>query len=185
MKANHLRQGTVIRFEGDLWRVFEAVHQTPGNLRARVQTKLRNLRTGAMKDQRFRSEDEVERAQLDQKQMQFLYRDGDGYHFMDTESYEQTHLSEETLGGAVKMLAPNTMIEAQFFEGIPVGIELPTTVDLAVVKTPPSVKGATAGAQRKPATLETGLVVQVPSFVNEGEVIRVTTADGNYLERVK
>jgi elongation factor P len=185
MKANHLRPGVVIVFEGDLWRVFEALHQTPGNLRARVQTKLRNLRNGSMKDHRFRSEDEVERAQLDQKEMQFLFHDGESYHFMDTDTYEQIHLSAETLGDCVKMLIPQATITVDFHEKTPVGIEMPATVDLTVTETVPSVKGATANAQRKPATLETGLVVQVPPFIKEGDVLRISTEDGTYLERVK
>jgi elongation factor P len=185
MKANNLRRGMMVRFEGDLWRVFEVEHQTPGNLRARVQTKLKNLRNGAMKDHRFRSEDEVEKAHLDQKTMQFLYRDGADFHFMDTSTYEQTHLSEEALGDAVNYLMPETLITVDFYEGAPVGIELPITVDLKIVETSPEVKGATASAQRKPAKLETGLVVQVPSFVKEGEVIRIATDEGSYIERVK
>ena len=185
MKANNLRRGNIVKFEGDLWRVFEVEHQTPGNLRARVQTKLKNLRNAAMKDHRFRSEDEVERAHLEQKEMQFLYRDGDDLHFMDTDTYEQIHIDLEALGEAVNYLMPETSITVDFYEGNPVGIELPTTVDLKIVETPPEIKGGTAGAQRKPATLETGLVVQVPAFVKEGEVIRITTEDGAYLERVK
>lgn len=185
MKANRLRPGAIIKFEGDLWRVFEALHQTPGNLRARVQTKLKNLTNGAMKDHRFRSEDEVEKAQLDNKQMQYLYGDSAGFHFMDTDSYEQIAMSAEDLGNAVNYLAPETTIRIDFYDGRPVGIELPTTVDLKVVETSPEVKGATASAQRKPATLETGLVVQVPSFIGEGELIRVSTDDGVYQERAK
>ena len=185
MKANNLRRGQIVVFEGDLWRVFEAVHKTPGNLRAHVQTKLKNLRTGAMKDQRFRSEDDVEKAHLDQKQMQYLYADAEGYHFMDTTSFEQVALSDEVLGDAVKFLVAETMLSVDFHEGNAVGIELPQTVDLKIVETPPEVKGGTAGAQRKPATLETGLVVNVPAFVGEGEVIRVRTEDGQYMERVK
>lgn len=185
MKANNLRRGNIIKFEGDLWRVFDVEHQTPGNLRARVQTKLRNLRNGSMKDQRFRSEDEVERAHLDQKSMQYLYKDGNDFHFMDTDTYEQTHLSEDALGEAIYYIKPETTVSIDFYEGAPVGIALPTTVELKVVETTPEVKGATASSQRKPATLETGLVVQVPAFVGEGELIRVTTEDGAYLERVK
>lgn len=185
MKANNLRRGMIVKFEGDLHRVFDVEHQTPGNLRARVQTKLKNLRNGAMKDHRFRSEDEVEKAHLDQKQMQFLYRDGSDFHFMDTGSYEQIHMSEEALGDTVNFLIPQTSITVDFYEGNPVGIEMPVTVDLKIVETSPEVKGGTAGAQRKPATLETGLVVQVPAFVKEGEVIRITTEDGAYLERVR
>ena len=185
MKANNLRRGMIVKFEGDLWRVFDVEHQTPGNLRARVQTKLKNLRNGAMKDYRFRSEDDIEKAHLEQKQMQFLYRDGSDFHFMDTDSYEQIHMTDEALGDAVNYLIAETSITVDLYEGNPVGIELPTTVELKILETTPEVKGATASAQRKPATLETGLVVQVPSFVKEGEVIRITTEDGQYLERVK
>jgi elongation factor P len=185
MKANNLRRGMIVKFEGDLWRVFDVEHQTPGNLRARVQTKLKNLRNGAMKDYRFRSEDDVEKAHMEQKQMQFLYRDGSDFHFMDTDSYEQIHMTDEALGDAVNYLIAETFITVDLYEGNPVGIELPTTVELKIIETTPEVKGATASAQRKPATLETGLVVQVPSFVKEGEVIRITTEDGQYLERVK
>jgi elongation factor P len=185
MKANNLRRGMIVKFEGDLWRVFDVEHQTPGNLRARVQTKLKNLRNGSMKDYRFRSEDDIEKAHLEQKQMQFLYRDGSDFHFMDTDSYEQIHMTDEALGDAVNYLIAETSITVDLYEGNPVGIELPTTVELKIIETTPEVKGATASAQRKPATLETGLVVQVPSFVKEGEVIRITTEDGQYLERVK
>ena len=184
MKANNLRRGYIIKFEGDLWRVFDVEHQTPGNLRARVQTKIKNLRNGAMKDYRVRSEDEVEKAHLDQKDMQYMYRDGDDFHFMDMTSFEQLHIPAEVLGDAVSFIIPETTISVDFYEGRAVGIELPTTVELKIVETSPEVKGGTAGAQRKPATLETGLVVQVPAFVNQGEVIRVTTEDGAYLERV-
>lgn len=185
MKANRLRAGVVILFEGDLWRVFEAQHQTPGNLRARMQTKLRNLRNGTMKDQRFRAEDEIEKAHLDTQQMQFLYEDGDSFVFMDLESYEQMSLSRETLGDGARYIRPEMTITVDVFEGQPVGIDLPATVDLKVIETPPELKGATAGAQRKPATLENGLVVQVPAFISEGEMIRVNTEDGTYLERAK
>jgi elongation factor P len=150
-----------------------------------MQCRLKRLRDGTMKDQRFRAEDEVERAFLEQKQMQYLYREGDTCHFMDTTTYEQAALSDEVLGDAVPYLVPETMIGVDFFEGTPVGVELPPTVDLRVVETTPEVKGATASAQRKPAKLETGLVVQVPSFVQEDERIRISTEDGTYLERVK
>jgi elongation factor P len=185
MKANHMRRGMILKFENELWRVHEMEHQTPGNKRARVQTKLKNIRSGIMKDQRFRSEDEVEKAHLDTKQMQYLYADGRNHHFMDMENYEQTHLDEDLLGDMVKFLVPETTVSVDYFEGAPVGIELPTTVALKILETSPEVRGATASAQRKPATLETGLVVQVPAFVGEGEVIRVSTEDGAYVERVK
>ncbi|HXV75639.1 MAG TPA: elongation factor P [Candidatus Polarisedimenticolaceae bacterium] len=183
MKANHLRRGMVIKFENDLWSVFEATHQTPGNLRARMQTKLKNLRTGTMKDVRFRSEDEVEKAHLELARKQYLYRDPDGFHFMDVDNYEQFVISDETLGDAVHYMQADMVLQVLMHEGQPVGVELPATVDLQVVETTPEVKGATASAQRKPAKLETGLVVQVPAFVAEGERIRVRTEDGQYVER--
>lgn len=183
MKANQIRRGMIVKYDGDLWRVFEAVHQTPGNLRARMQTKLKNLRNGTMKDVRFRSEEEVEKAHLDSGRKQYLFKDAQGYHFMDLESFEQIVLTDDTLGDAVNYILPDTVLEVLMHEGTPVGIELPVTVDLKVVETTPEVKGATASAQRKPATLETGLVVQVPSFVGEGETVRVRTADAQYMER--
>jgi elongation factor P len=173
-----------VKFEGDLWRVHEVEHQTPGNLRARVQTKLKNLRNGAMKDHRFRSEDEVEKANFETKNMQYLYADGADHHFMDTENYEQIHMHADALGDLVSFLIPNGMVTVDFHDGIPIGVEVPNSVDLRVVETAPEVKGATASAQRKPAKLETGLVVQVPAFISEGEVIRISTEDGSYLERV-
>jgi len=185
MKANRLRRGDIIIYEGELWRVFEATHQTPGNLRARMQTRLKGLRSGIMKDVRFRSEDELEKAFMDQKRMQYLYADAEGYHFMDDETYEQVCLSEEVLGEAVQFLIPDSSIAVSFHEGQAVGIELPATVELRVVETSPEVKGATASAQRKPAKLETGLVVQVPAFVGEGEVIRIRTEDAAYIERAR
>jgi elongation factor P len=185
MKANRLRPGVVIMFEGDLWRVFEALHQTPGNLRARVQTKLKKLRDGTMKDHRFRSEDEVDRAVLDTREMQYLYNDGESFQFMDTASYEQVSLSKEVLGDSMLYLVAEQTIKVSFYEVTPVGIELPVTVDLKIVDTPPEVKGGTAGAQRKTAVLETGLTVQVPAFIGQGAVVRISTEDGSYLERVK
>jgi len=184
MKANHMRRGMIVKFEGDLWRVHEVEHQTPGNLRARVQTKLKNLRSGTMKDQRFRSEDEVEKANFETKDMQYLYSEGNDHYFMDMRSYEQVHLNEEVLGEMVSYLVPNMTVTVDFHDGFPVGIELPSAVEMKVIETTPEVKGATASAQRKPATLETGLIVQVPSFIQKGETIRVSTEDGSYLERV-
>jgi len=150
-----------------------------------VQTKLRNLRSGANAEVRFRSEDEVEKMNLDTKQMQYLYHDQHGYHFMDTETYDQIALADGDLGETMSYVVPEAMISMEWIEGKPVGIELPSAVDLKIVDTAPGIKGATASAQRKPATLETGLVVQVPSFIEEGEVVRVSTIDGNYLERAK
>jgi len=158
-------------------------HVTPGNLRGFVRVKFRNIRSGALADQKLRSEDEIERATLDQKSMQYLYRDGDAYHFMDTESYEQIALTDEVLGDAMNYMVAESVIEMEFYGSEPVGLELPPTVDLKVVETTPAIKGATASAQLKPATLETGLVVQVPPFVNEGDKVRINTETGEYQSR--
>ncbi len=185
ISANQLRSGMVILHDKELFSVFSITHRTPGNLRAFVQAKLRNLRTGAMIEHRFRSEDRVERAVLDETEMEYLYSDGSDYYFMNTETFEQIHLSADTLGDAVRYLLSNLHIKVEFYEGNPVSIELPATVDLEVVETEPGLKGATVSNVTKPATLETGLVVQVPPFIDVGEKIRVDTAEGNYLERVK
>jgi elongation factor P len=146
---------------------------------------MRNLRTGALIEHRFRSEDRVEQAMVDEQEMEYLYKDGDDYCFMNTENYEQIHLSSEVLGGSALYLIPNVQIKVQMYEGRAVGIELPITVDLLVTGTEPGLKGATVSNVTKPATLETGLVVQVPPFINAGEKIRVDTAEGKYLERAK
>jgi len=185
MNANDLRPGMVIRHNNELFSIHKAEHRTPGNLRAFVQARLRNLRTGAISDHRFRSEDDVERAILDETEMQFLYADGDSYHFMNTATYEQTHLHKDLLGDRAPYLMPEVMIKVVFFEGRPVDIELPATVDLKVVETEPGIKGASATNVTKPAKMETGLIVNVPPFINEGETIRIDTASGNYLERAK
>ena len=145
--------------------------------------KFRNIRNGTLSDQKLRSEDSVERAMLDERAMQYLYRDGDSFHFMDTESYEQLHISEEALGDAVNYIVPDAVINVEFYGAEPVGIELPVTVDLKVEETAPGIKGATASAQVKPARLETGLVVKVPPFVNTGDKVRVSTDTGEYLSR--
>jgi len=173
----------LIKMDQDLYRVIELQHVTPGNLRGFVRVKLRNIRNGAMADQKLRSEDTIERATLDEREMQYLYKDGDDYYFMDTTSYEQVHISSEALGDSVSFLKAEMTIEVEFYGDEPVGIELPQTVDLKVLDTAPGIKGATASAQVKPATLETGLVVQVPPFVNAGDVIRVNTETGEYLSR--
>ena len=174
----------LIKLEGGLYRVLDLYHITPGNKRAHVQCKLRDIRSNRLVDHKFRSEDDVERAVLDEMEMQFLYRDGDIFHLMDTSTYEQMHISQETLGDQALYLLPESIIRVDFYDGQPVGIELPVTVDLKVVDAVPGIKGATAAAQVKPATLETGLVVNVPAFVNTGDVIRVNTETGEYLSRV-
>jgi len=181
--ATQLRPGMIIKHNNDLHSVFSVEHRTPGNLRAFIQAKLRNIRTGAMFEHRFRSPDPIDRVVVDEVDMEFLYSDGDDYYFMNTESYEQTHLKRDTLGDAVEYLTPNLQIKVEFYDNKPVGIELPQTVELTVVETEPGLKSATASSVTKPAKLETGLVVQVPPFINEGEKIRVDTAEGAYLSR--
>ena len=184
MQATRIRKGNLIQFEGGLYRVVETYHITPGNKRAHVQCKLRDIRNGRLIDHKFRAEDDVERASLDEREMQFLYRDGDMFYFMDTSTYEQVHISVESLADQALYLLPEALISVEFYETEPVGIHLPITVDLKVTETVPGIKGATAAAQVKPATVQTGLVVTVPSFVNEGDVVRINTETGEYLSRV-
>ena len=183
IQATRLRKGMLIKMRGQLLRIIDLNHLTPGKGHGYVQTRLRNLRSGTLNDHKFRSDDNADRATLDSRKMQFLYVDGDAYHFMDTETYEQTHLTKETLGDAVNYLLPDSVITIQMFEDEPVGIDLPGTVDLTVKDTAPSIKGATASAQLKPATLETGLVVQVPPFISIGDKVRVSTDTGEYQAR--
>jgi elongation factor P len=173
----------LVKVGADLFRILDLQHVTPGNLRGFVRVKFRNIRNGTLSDQKLRSEDMLERAVLDEREMQYLYKDGDSFHFMDTGTYEQLHIASEALGDSVNYLVPEALIKVEFYGSEPVGIELPQTVDLKVEDTAPGIKGATASAQVKPATLETGLVVQVPPFVNTGDVIRVSTETGEYLSR--
>jgi elongation factor P len=178
-----MKKGMLIKIGQDLFRVLELQHVTPGNLRGFVRVKFRNIRTGALADQKLRSEEFVERATLDEREMQYLYRDGEAFHFMDTSSYEQLHIDAEALGDNVNFLIPDALIKVEFYGSEPVGIELPPTVDLVVEDTAPGIKGATASNQIKPARLETGLVVNVPPFVNSGDKVRVSTESGEYLSR--
>jgi len=181
--ATQLRPGMVIKHNNDLHGVCSVEHRTPGNLRAFIQAKLRNLRTGAMFEHRFRSADAIDKVTVDEVKMEYLYNDGDSYYFMNTENYEQTYLGKDILGDAVDYLIPNLQIDIEFFDGKAVGVELPQTVDLTVVETEPGLKSATASSVTKPAKTETGLIVQVPPFINEGEKIRVDTSEGAYLSR--
>ena len=183
IQATRMKKGMLIKIEQDLFRVLELQHVTPGNLRGFVRVKFRNIRNGTLSDQKLRSEDTVERATLEEKEMQYLYLDGDDYYFMNTESFEQVNITSEALGDSVNYLKPEMTIKVEFYGEEPVGIELPATVDLQVTDTAPGIKGATASAQVKPATLETGLVVQVPPFVNTGDSVRVSTETGEYLSR--
>lgn len=183
VQATRLRKGMLIKMGADLFRIVDLQHMTPGNKRGFVQARMRNIRTSSLSDHKFRAEEDVERATLDEREMQFMYRDGDAFHFMDMHSYEQIHISDETLGDSVSYLVPDMVIQVEFYGSEPVGIELPQTVDLKVKETTPAIKGATASAQLKPARTETGLVVQVPPFVNEGDVIRINTETGEYQSR--
>ena len=185
MQANDIRRGMVIMYNDAPHRVLDFQHRTPGNLRAFVQCKLRNLMTGSSTETRFSSTENIERATFEDHEMEYLYSDGDMYHFMNTETYEQVALDNETLGDAVNYLVANTKIKIQFFEGAPIGIDLPPAIELTVIETEPELKGATASNSPKPATLETGVIVQVPPFIKEGDRIRVDPSSGSYLERAK
>ena len=185
MNANDLRPGMVIRHNNELYSIHKAEHRTPGNLRAFVQARMRNLRTGAISDHRFRSTDSVERAMLDETEMQYLYSDGDSFFFMNTSNYEQVHLHKDVVLDRALYLIPDVMLKVVYFEERPVDVELPATVDLKVVETEPGIKGGSATNVTKPAKMETGLIVQVPPFINEGDTIRIDTAEGAYLERAK
>ncbi len=178
IQATRLRKGNLIRVGDDLLRILELHHLTPGNKRGFVQCKARNIRTNALTDQKFRAEEDIERAILDEHDMQYLYTDGDSFHFMNTASFEQLHIDREVLGDAVNYILPDSIIKVEFYGDEPVGIDLPVTVDLRVEDTVPGIKGATASAQVKPARTETGLVVQVPPFINIGDRIRVNTETG-------
>jgi elongation factor P len=181
--ATQMRPGMIIKHRDQLHLVFKVEHRTPGNLRAFIQAKLRNIRTGAMFEERFRSGDAIEKVVVDEVSMEFLYNDGDDYYFMNPVDYEQTVLKGTTLGDAIEYLTPNLQIKVSYHDGQAVGIDLPAAVELIVVETEPGLKSATASSVSKPAKTETGLVVQVPAFINEGEKIRVDTSEGAYLSR--
>jgi elongation factor P len=182
--ATQLRAGSIILHNGKPHRVTKVLHVTPGNWRGMVQTRLVNVETGASTEHRFRSEDKVERATLEQHQLQLSYRAGDEYHFMNVESFEMVALSAEVLGEAAGYLTPEAMIEAQYFEGRVVGVEMPMFVELTVTDTTPTIKGATAAASPKPATLETGLEIKVPQYIGTGDRVKVDTRTGEFIERV-
>jgi elongation factor P len=183
--ATQIRRGMVIVFEGQPCKVLEFRHHTPGNLRAMIQTKLRNIRTGASFEHRFRSADTIDKASLEQHEMEYLYSDGSHHHFMNTENYEQTALSEEELGDAAPWLTPGMKIQAEFYEGTPIAIDLPPSMELIVTQTEPQLKSATVSNVNKPATLENGVTITVPPFINEGDRIRVDPTEGRYIERAK
>jgi len=185
IQATQLRPGMIILHAGDLYRVTAVRHLTPGNKRGFMQTKLKNLRTGVGTEYKFRSEDRVDQATLQTRQMQYLYSEGDLHTFMDTENYEQITLTAEDIGDLLAFLLPNQIVEVALHDGKPVGLRPPATVDLTVIDTEPSMKGATASASYKPAKLETGVTIQVPPFIQIGDKVRVDPSEGSYLERVK
>lgn len=184
ISATEIRPGMIIVYNGELHRAHSVLHKTPGNLRGFVQAKLRNLKSGSMNEHRFRSEDKVEKASLDTRDMQYLYSDTEGHHFMNQENYDQVRLSDDVVGDAMKYILPEAVITIDFYDDNPVSVELPNTVALKIVETEPGMKGATASASYKPAKLETGLIVQVPQFVEAGITIKIDTRDDSYLERV-
>ncbi len=185
ISGNSIRPGYVIIYNDDLYRVMSAEHRTPGNKRAFMQAKLRNLKNGNQTEVKFRADEEIQRAVLEQAEMEYLYSDTSGYCFMNCETYEQIFVDEDIISDSKSFLLPNTKAQIEFHEGKPIGIDLPETVDLKIIDTEPPLKGATASGSGKPATLETGLVVTVPQFIEIDEVVRVSTSSGQYLERVK
>jgi elongation factor P len=185
ISANDIRKGMVIVFEGAPCKVMDFHHHTPGNLRAMVQTRLRNLLTGNSFEHRFRSNDTLDKVTLEQHTMEYLYSDGTHHHFMNSETYEQVALTEDELGDAAQWLMPNLKIEVEFYNGTPIGVSLPGSMELTVVTTEPVLKGATASNSNKPATLENGVTLMVPPFITEGERIRVNPSEARYMERVK
>jgi elongation factor P len=185
IKASQVRRGNAIEFRNDLYRVTDSVHVTPGKGPAMMQIKMKRISDGTNAEHRFRPEEYVEKATLITKEFQYLYHGGSHYTFMDLETYEQLQLDEETLGDAMNFLLPETIVQIQFHQGQSVGIELPPSVEMKVTQTEPTLRGATATGSYKPATLETGFVTQVPPFIETGEIIRVDTRDGKYLDRAK
>ena len=185
LKAIQLRKGMIIEFNNDLYQLTEVFHNTPGKGQASVQTKMKNIRTGIKAENRFRSDEIAIKASLDSKEMEYIYNDSDDYYFMDTETYDQISLSSDLLGDAILYLLPNIKVTVNFYQQNPVSIELPGSVELQVIETEPTMKTATVTSSYKPAVVETGLKIQVPPFINEGEVVRIDTSDGKYLERAK
>ena len=185
INAIQIRKGMVIKVEGEIYKVLEATHVTPGKGQAIMQIKLRNLKDQTLLDYRFRSKDKVDQAYLETVEMEYLYKSGDEYVFMNLENYEQIKLASGIIGDGINYLVPNVVFLVEMNEEKPVGIEPPLTIDLRVVKTEPFLKGATQTASYKPAVLETGITINVPQFIKEGEIVRIDTREDKYLERVK
>ena len=183
--ATQIRRGMVLIFEGDPCRVIEFRHHTPGNLRAMVQAKLKNLRTGSSFEHRFRAADSIEPASMETHDLEFLYQGGETYHFMNSESYDQLEMDDEMLGDNAQWMQPGMKIQAEYYDGRPIGIRLPNSLTLEVVETAPVMKTATKNASSKPAKLENGVTVNVPEFISTGDKIRVNPTTSEYQERAK
>ena len=183
--ATQIRKGMVIVFEGDPCRVIDFRHHTPGNLRAMVQTKMKNLRNGSNFDHRFRADDSIDKASMETHELEFLYKGGDTYHFMNLENYDQIELDTDALGDNAQWMVPNMKIIAEYYDGRPIGIELPQNLTFEIVDTSPVMKTATKTSSYKPAKLENGVTINVPEFVGTGERVRVNPSTGEYLDRAK
>ena len=185
IKATQLRKGMIIEYNNDLYQLSEVLHITPGNWRAMIQTKMKSIRTGTNAEKRFRSDDIIVKADLETKEMEYLFQDGEMYTFMDIQTYDQISLHIDLVGNVALYILPNTKVLVDFYQGKPLSIELPGSVELKLVETEPALKTATVTSSYKPAVLETGLKVQVPPFISEGDIIRIDTTEGTYLERAK
>jgi elongation factor P len=185
IKATLLRPGMIIKHENDLAVIYSVDHRTPGNKRGSMQTKMRNLRTGNMMDHRFRAEETVEKVVVDELPFEYLYSDGDTHHFMNTENYEQLELGSDIVGDSKDYLIPNLGVKIEYYDDKPIGVLVPDTVDLLVIETEQTIQKATASAVMKPAKLETGLIVNVPPFVGNGDKIKVDTSEARYIQRIQ
>lgn len=183
ISVNDFKNGLTIGTGKDIWQVIEFQHVKPGKGGAFVRSTLRNLRTGAVQDKTFRATEKVEKIDVNTREMQYLFNSGDTYTFMDTETYEQLEVPSSAIGDKIKYLKENMIVSISSYNNETLGIELPNKVDLKVKETEPTIKGNTASGGSKPATMETGLVVQVPFFINEGDVLTVNTTDGSYISR--
>jgi elongation factor P len=183
--ATQIRRGMVIVFEGDPCRIVEFRHHTPGNLRAMVQAKLKNLRTGSNFEHRFRAADSIDPASMETHDLEFLYQGGDTYHFMNTENYDQLEMDDEALGDNAQWMQPGMKIQAEYYNGNPIGIKLPNSLILEIVDTAPVMKTATKTSSTKPAKLENGVTINVPEFVGTGDKVKVNPTTGEYQERAK
>ena len=185
LPATQIRRGMVIVFEGDPCRIIEFRHHTPGNLRAMVQAKLKNLRSGNNFEHRFRADDQLHKADMETHELQFLYKGGDSYHFMNTENYEQLEMDDETLGDNAPWMQDNMMVIVEFYNGKPMSVQLPQFLNLTITDTAPVMKTATKTASSKPAVREMGVTINVPEFIATGERVRVNPNTGEYMDRAK